>query len=114
MPVTPGNRLNTAFPVRLMCVLPAICPQEGKTGQNLFLEGCLLIMTNWNLITCQGVRIIFIAPLEFAIFVIVIPAIASGLPCRFCQFVKENLTAVLTDFLSKYGWFNCQYWCVLN
>ena len=28
MPVAPGNQLNTAFPVRLMFVFPAICPRE--------------------------------------------------------------------------------------
>ena len=28
MPVAPGNRLYTAFPVRLMFVFPAICPRE--------------------------------------------------------------------------------------
>lgn len=31
MPVAPGNRLYTAFPVRLMFVFPAICPQEVET-----------------------------------------------------------------------------------
>ena len=28
LPVAPGNRLYTAFPVRLMFVFPAICPRE--------------------------------------------------------------------------------------
>ena len=31
MPVAPGNRLYTAFPVRLMFVFPAICPQKVET-----------------------------------------------------------------------------------
>ena len=43
---------------------------------------------NWNLITCQGVRIIIIAPLEFAIYVIVIPSHTLGASMSFlfiCQ-----------------------------
>ena len=31
MPVAPGNRMYTAFPMRLMFVFPAICPREVET-----------------------------------------------------------------------------------
>ena len=31
MSIAPGNRLYTAFPVRLMFVFPAICPREAET-----------------------------------------------------------------------------------
>ena len=41
MPVTPGNRLNTAFPVRLLFVFPAIFSQEGDKAE-MFPEGRLI------------------------------------------------------------------------
>ena len=42
MPFAPGNRIYTAFLMRLMYVFPAICPRKVETGLISFLEKGLI------------------------------------------------------------------------
>ncbi len=71
-------------------------------------------MINSNSVTGQGIGVFIETTLEFALDEIIIPAIASGLPCRSCQSVKENLAAIFIDFSSQYDRLYCQYRSFLN
>ena len=47
-----------------------------------YLQIITFLWRYWNLIIFQGNRIIIIAALECVIYVIAIPVIPPGLPCR--------------------------------